>query len=310
VSIVRTKPSQLQSTKVDNVELLMDVVDTKEKIAGCRILYTTTKSTKYVLKNNSDKPVSKFYIEHVADAANGGYVIVTKQNCVKSVTGWSRFEFSLNAQQEIDFIVEERANYSETIRTFSELSSFILRRASVLLAENTLKKEDLQHLKKIVKMREVVAALRQIEGENFSDKDVQRWKAGSVVEPESGHLLPDTLNARLAKLLDLRAKISDVSRVISAGKEHIKVVFTNQQRLRENIKSLEHMTGSDLIKRYLTDLDKEEDDLKATRDRIDSNEVSKSLIEAQTNEEMRLAAVEAKKNREQMENDAQLAVIL
>ena len=119
VSIVRTTPSHLQSTKVDAVELVSETKeDGKSKVVGCSVRYTTMvclivtflctqKSTKYVLKNNSDRIVNKFYIEHVADSAHGGFVVTTKENCSKSVTGFSRFEFPINAQQEVEWVVQE-----------------------------------------------------------------------------------------------------------------------------------------------------------------------------------------------------------
>jgi hypothetical protein len=47
-------------------------------------------------------------------------------------------------------------------------------------------------------------------------------------------------------------------------------VHANQSRLRENIKSIEKVSSSKLVDRYLADLDKEEDDLIATRKKIDA----------------------------------------
>jgi len=116
-------------------------------------------------------------------------------------------------------------------------------------------------LKQLVRKSEVVTALRSVENEHFTGRDVQQWRVGSSVDLESGGLIPADLAAKLDKVLDLKAKLSEVCRLITAGNERIQVVFKNQGRLRENLKSLEKMTGSELVKRYLTDLDKEEDDL-------------------------------------------------
>lgn len=135
VSIVRTNPSQLQQTKVATVELTKRVKeDGKDEVSGCSIKYNAEvffarkknkwefslektgkmgfinffqKATKYVIKNNSDKVIEKFYIEHVADSAHGGYVITTKENSSKSVTGFSRFEFTIPAHHEVEFVVRE-----------------------------------------------------------------------------------------------------------------------------------------------------------------------------------------------------------
>jgi len=303
VSIVRSKPSELQTSKVDTVELTFETKeDGKQNVTGCQIWYTKTKGTKYVLKNNSfDRTVSKFYIDHVADSSHGGFVIVTQENCSKSVTGFSRFEFSLNPQQEIAFIVLERANFSESISSTSELINFIIRRSPSLVSSNVLKKEDLLVLKQLVRKSEVVTALRSVENEHFTGRDVQQWRVGSSVDLESGGLIPADLAAKLDKVLDLKAKLSEVCRLITAGNERIQVVFKNQGRLRENLKSLEKMTGSELVKRYLTDLDKEEDDLEKTRTNIEKNENTKAVLETQIKDELHRAALEAKKKREEIE---------
>jgi len=127
----------------------------------------------------------------------------------------------------------------------------------------------------------VLEALRSIEHETFTDRDVQKWQAGTTVDVESGGLVPADLAAKLDKVLDLKAKLAEVTRLIAAGNERIQVVFKNQERLRENLKSLEKMTGSELVKRYLTDLDREEDDLEKTRTNKEKNENAKSVLETQ-----------------------------
>ena len=50
-----------------------------------------------------------------------------------------------------------------------------------------------------------------------------------------------------------------------ASEAKIAEAFTNQERLRENIRSMEKVGTNALLTRYLKDLDKEEDDLIQTR---------------------------------------------
>ena len=49
-------------------------------------------------------------------------------------------------------------------------------------------------------------------------------------------------------------------------------IFENQTRLRENIKSMEHVRTGSLLERYMNDMDKEENDLIETRKRIEEFE--------------------------------------
>jgi len=83
----------------------------------------------------------------------GGFVITTKESCIKSVVGFSRFEFSLNPSQKVEFVVIEEAIYDSSI---SDLTNFISRVAPTLLKSEdpsmvpVLKQETVDILKSIV----------------------------------------------------------------------------------------------------------------------------------------------------------------
>jgi paraquat-inducible protein B len=74
-------------------------------------------------------------------------------------------------------------------------------------------------------------------------------------------------------------KKEDMERVVATHHAHIKEVYDNQSRLRENIKSMEKVASSKLVDRYLVDLDKEEDDLIDTRQVITALEVQMAALE-------------------------------
>ena len=77
--------------------------------------------------------MNKFFIDHTADTGNGGYVIVTKDNCVKSVIGFSRFAFSLKPQEKLEFTVIEEATFSVSHTTISSLENFLNKQVPDLL---------------------------------------------------------------------------------------------------------------------------------------------------------------------------------
>lgn len=66
------------------------------------------------------------------------------------------------------------------------------------------------------------------------------------------------------KALELR--LANVNRVLQANKSHVEKIYESQKRIRENIKAVEKLSLGDLVKRYADDLNKEEDDLIATRE--------------------------------------------
>jgi len=81
-------------------------------------------------------------------------------------------------------------------------------------------------------------------------------------------LVSDSLVKKVGELLELRSKIDSHTSQINLHESHIKAVFNNQARLRENIISLEKVNNNDLVQRYLIDLNREEDDLIQTRQSI------------------------------------------
>ncbi|CAF4574847.1 unnamed protein product, partial [Rotaria magnacalcarata] len=62
--------------------------------------------------------------------------------------------------------------------------------------------------------------------------------------------------------------IRELDTKIKSREVHIKSIFENQERIRQNIKSLEKIDKSELMIRYLKDLNTEEDDLQQTRREI------------------------------------------
>merc|ERR1711998_823971 len=62
---------------------------------------------------------------------------------------------------------------------------------------------------------------------------------------------------------------TELERQKAVADAHVKTVFENQVRLRQNIQSLEKVSQSKLVDRYCKDLNNEEDDLIKKRKQID-----------------------------------------
>src|SRR4051812_16597266 len=92
-SVSRSFPSKAQFTAVESCQTIDETVNNKQKAIGVSSTHRKTRTVEYTIKNNStEREVSKFYVDHTADSSCNGFTITTKQNCIKSVTGWSRFE--------------------------------------------------------------------------------------------------------------------------------------------------------------------------------------------------------------------------
>jgi methyl-accepting chemotaxis protein len=104
------------------------------------------------------------------------------------------------------------------------------------------------------------------------------------------------------KVLDIRANIDRLNSSIRVHENHIEKVFLNQNRLRENIRSLEKMSTSDLVSRYLRDLDQQEDDLNKTRASIDELNATSSRLATELQEATSACGLAARQIRLSLES--------
>ena len=95
-------------------------------------------------------------------------------------------------------------------------------------------------------------------------------------------LLAWQLRAQTRELQRQDAEIQEIQRKQALDSSRVNKIFENQKRLRENIKSMEHVRTGSLLERYMNDMDKEENDLIATRKRMEESEetVAKMTHEA------------------------------
>ncbi|CAM4946705.1 unnamed protein product [Rotaria socialis] len=283
VSILRTTPLALQEVHTESVDIIyseVDKVNLNVAPNGIDLQQIYIKRTRYLIKNNSlDRPVDKFYIDHVADPSLGGYLVTTQTNCIKSVMGFSRFELKLEPQQEIEFIVGEQAKHSKKIFQASGLESFLEKQVPELIQLKLIDEKTIDLLGKIIKYKYVEQVLRHMIDSTITDSQIRTWTP-------KRDLIPTSLFDKSVAILDTKMNIRQLETKIKSREANIKSIFENQERIRQNIKSLEKIEKSDLMTRYLKDLNTEEDDLQATRREIkvmqdEYNEKQRELEEQQ-----------------------------
>ena len=220
------------------------------------------KRTRYLIKNNSlNRPVAKFYIDHVADPSFGGYVVMTQKKCIKSVMGFSRFELALEPQQEIEFIVDEQAKHSKKIFEAVALETFLEKQVPDLIQLKLIDDKTVNLIKKIIAHKFVQQVLRFMIDSTITDNQIRTWST-------KRDLIPTSLYDKALAIVNAQLVLRELDSKIKSRESHIKSIFENQDRIRQNIKSLEKIEKSDLMMRYLKDLNTEEDDLQATRREI------------------------------------------
>jgi len=82
---------------------------------------------------------------------------------------------------------------------------------------------------------------------------------------------PQNIRERLGQIVDLQEQLSSMRSAVAATQADIEILFRDQERLRENLKALRDGTEEQQLRsRYLAQLQKQEDEIGASRARIAS----------------------------------------
>ena len=119
---------------------------------------------------------------------------------------------------------------------------------------------------------------------------------------EKNELLTPAYLTALKEVFDAENKVNELKKQMSTHEAHVKKVVQNQERLRTNIKSMEKVQSTQLVDRYLKDLNNQEDDLIATNAIIDQCAEDKADAMVYRKEVRERVAGEATKLREAMDS--------
>jgi len=215
------------------------------------------------------------YIEHTASADNGGFEITSKECCVKQVTGWARYQLEVQPEAEGELQVVEEANYHEALRMSDDsIAKFLTDRAPSLLEKGILSEQVVQALherREGLRLGTLLTAFTRpadISEEQLLSWERRDWKCDpNGVQAEVKELL-----VVRRKLRDLEGQKKELARKQSLSKDRVKKIFENQARLRDNIRSMENVRTGTLLDRYMSDMDREENDLIETRKGVEEAE--------------------------------------
>eukprot|EP00933_Yihiella_yeosuensis_P007958 TRINITY_DN113185_c0_g1_i1.p1 TRINITY_DN113185_c0_g1~~TRINITY_DN113185_c0_g1_i1.p1 ORF type:complete len:850 (-),score=167.67 TRINITY_DN113185_c0_g1_i1:317-2782(-) len=285
LSVTRSKPKDLQT---DAVFRIRDE-SKNNRLDRLIIDHRQTQVTRYIIKNNGTKHVPCLYIEHEAKTERGGFVITTKEHCVKQTAGWARFSMPVKPEAEVTLDVAEEATYEERISmSESVILHFLKSRSGDLVNSGVLKESLVEALRREVTRLHLASLLERIlfRSQSMSEEELivleQRdipWSSEATAA--KGASDPDGIASEVKGLLSQirelqchEAQKKEIQRRQAVDTNRVNKIFENQERLRENIRSMENVRTGSLLDRYMSDMDKEENDLIGTRQRIEEAEES------------------------------------
>jgi DNA repair exonuclease SbcCD ATPase subunit len=169
---------------------------------------------------------------------------------------------------------------------------FLEKQVPDLIQSKLIDEKTINLIQKIITHKYVNQVLRHIIDSTITDSQIRSWTS-------KRDLIPTSLFDKAVAIVDIQVIIRDIDKQIKSREAHIKSIFENQERIRQNIKSLEKIEKSDLMTRYLKDLNTEEDDLQETRRNIaklqeQCNQIQRELEEKQAS--LKHEAKETQKN--------------
>lgn len=170
------------------------------------------------------------------------------------------------------------------------------------MIQGVVSKQTAETVQTIIKRQALLNALNKMAQEAVYESDLPKWQ----VLCNDGKL-SKTLLAKASKILELSQRVTEMSAKIDETNVTISSIFTNQERLRSNIKSLEKIDSSDLMKRYLRDLNKEEDDLLKAREEIAKMQTSRASLNKEIKDLRASLGTEAREARKTLEQGFDLA---
>jgi len=292
ISVTRRCPKALQLDDV--VSLAVVPLSCLVTITHCRRIVT-----RYVVKNNSARIVSKFYIDHTASPHCGGFHIVSTERAVKTVTGFSRFLFELEPQAEVTFDVAEEAQFDETLSGETALRDLLLGRARGLASKGVLDATTQKQIEEAEQRARARCTLQRCQAAGGLDEALMQ----QMVQESSA--LPNDLIESVQESFRLRKNVQEHTRQVTSAQARERKVFENQERLRQNIVSMEKVQSSGtLLSRYLEDLNRDEDDLLQTRTQVAHLEEEKAALQAECKKIEITIAARAKKLLEEIDAEA------
>jgi len=270
---------------------------TDASVAGVRVSNRIDRVTTYTITNNdAARVVPNLYLDHTASSAHGGFAVTTVESCIKTTPSksFARFSFCLGPTESITFTVNEEAETSKAITGVASVKQFLAAKddagAAALQGAGILEAEAISAMEKLVQTQSLLQVLETCKRAAQS-ASAGASKALSPANWRAKMRLPASWQPLLRsceRYQTAEARLADAKRALQAHRSHVTKIHESQKRIRENIKAMEKMPTSSLVQRYMDDLNKEEDDLIATREATEKLE-GEEMVEI----ERELASVRA-----------------
>jgi len=286
LSVSKSLPPAAQGNKVLRVEICraQEGVN-KGQVVACNLHHVQSVTTQYAIKNCGARRVPTLYVEHTARADRGGFAIRTTDRCVKQATGWARYCMAVEPEAEVSLEVCEEGSYREVLPLTDEsIEKFFTTRSRSLLEQGVLGEDAVEALRQAQERCRLMVVLSSLTlPSRITEEQLMNWT--SFTWSRTPSQAANAISEMMEKVREIRR--ADVVKREQRARQseasaRIREILEDQERIRENIKSMENIRTGNLMDRYFEDLNRGESDLKETRGKIKECEAAIASQEAKT----------------------------
>jgi hypothetical protein len=280
VAISFEELSEEKRTYTQRLELLTKLREDGARVTtGVKEWCCAEKATRYSVRSNSfEQQPRVVYIDHNASNEHGGYEILPPKtgeapSPVKTAQNFARYRLVLGPQEAGVVIVRERAIFANNL-SHDKIAEFVKAPATAkLLEEGSITPRELDAIDALAQSNRLLALLDKFQRKKLQTDDLEGWR-DQPAPTHSGlagfwqYITTGGLAAATKALLGIQRRQAEINTDISNHRDTIATIDADQQRLRDNLRSLEKVSGQKLIDRYLNELERAEDELHSAREKL------------------------------------------
>uniref|UniRef100_A0A0G4HJE8 Ubiquitin-like domain-containing protein n=1 Tax=Chromera velia CCMP2878 TaxID=1169474 RepID=A0A0G4HJE8_9ALVE len=239
-----------------------------KKATAFKLISTKTVTTKYTFANKSDRKFKELFIDHRMQSRNHE-VKSPLENLVQGMAvdaAYNRFQTALEPFETLSFEVEETEQIEKVIGKYS-LSKAVLKE----LTESGIASEAvLTRVKWLMSKNAVVSRLQGLDVRSPNLKEAKQvLDAGEL--PKELYKKMEEVAGVITTFKQAEAQVAETAKIIAE-------VFSDQQRLRENLTVLSNSSGGPVLNRYLKALEASEDLLGSQRQALKKGQEDVSTL--------------------------------
>lgn len=250
LSITVEQPDKESTTEVQRLEMITEEHQGQTRTTGVREWRQVLTVTHYTVKNNSNSETRTVFVDHTASNNHGGFEIVPpapgEAVPIKTSQGFARYRLTLQPTQEAVLTVKERVVYSRRWNR-AEIKD-VAAGTNKVWPEGVLTADVVDAVCSYSARQDLVSLLTDMQEGEANAEVLGTWYLrpaphGQVLAEAWANICRGKLRESTEKVLTLSREQESIDVQQNLCQDTVATIERDQARLRENLRSLEKVSG-------------------------------------------------------------------